>query len=181
LSSSFTCEGEVGLDHALHLVEVFLHRARLGRVADHRKREAEACEHRAQIVAYPIEHRRALLDGTLDAPLHLDKSMAGLPHFARALRPEMHLSAFAESFGGARQAQNRLDLIAQERNRNEDKDQRRSEHPHDENMRVRGVSLTAMRDDAHHGILELDADFDQIGAADRIEPKRATDLATDFV
>src|SRR5438270_7165 len=174
-------EGEIGLDHALHLVEIFLHRPRLGRVADYRERKTEARKHGSQIVTDAVEHRRALLDCAFDAALHLDEGVTGLPDFTRALRPEIDLPAFAEGLGGACETQNRFDLIAQESDRYKNQDERRAKHPHDEYVGIRSIGLTAMGDDAHHRVIELDAYFDEIGAAHRIQPERTADLAADFV
>ena len=33
----------------------------------------------------------------------------------------------------------------------------------------------------HHPVVELDADVDEIGAANRVDPERAADLAREFV
>ena len=78
-----------------------------GAFADQGERQFEAGEHRAQIVADAVEHRGALLHRPFDPALHFDEGIAGLPHLARAVRPEVGVAAFAERFGRARQTQDR--------------------------------------------------------------------------
>ncbi len=90
-------EGEIGLDHALHLVDVPAHLRRFTRVAHEREREFEARDDGAQIMRDAVEHGRALLDRALDAPLHLQKGGAGLPHLARAARAELTSRPFPNS------------------------------------------------------------------------------------
>jgi len=66
-----------------------------------------------QVVRDAGQHRRALFDGALDARLHLDEGLRRAPHLARAARAIVrHLAALAEAFGGVRQLQDRLDLVA---------------------------------------------------------------------
>ena len=60
------------------------------------ERKLEAREDGAKIVAHPVQHRGALLEGALDAPLHFDEGVAGLAHLARAARPEFRIAALAE-------------------------------------------------------------------------------------
>ena len=64
------------------------------------------------------QHGGALLDRALDARLHLDEGLRRAPHLARAARPEVrHLAALAEALGGVGEPQDRLDLVAQEQDR----------------------------------------------------------------
>ena len=116
-------EGEIALEHALHLVDVLLQRLDLGQFVDHRERQLEPGEHRAQVVADAVQHRRALLARAFDAPLHLDEGVAGLTHLARAARLELDVAALAEIFRGAAEPQDRADLVAQEQDRHRDQHQ----------------------------------------------------------
>ena len=68
-----------------------------GVCVEQRQRQLEARQDGAQIVADAVQHRGALLDGALDAPLHLDEGVAGLAHLAGAARPELDLAALAEA------------------------------------------------------------------------------------
>jgi hypothetical protein len=61
-------EGEIGLQHAAHLVDVLLHRLDLGTVADQSELELEAGEDGAQVVRHAGQHGGALLQAALDAP-----------------------------------------------------------------------------------------------------------------
>ena len=127
------------------------------------------------------QHRGALLDRALDARLHLQERLRRAPHFARAAGPEVRrLAALAEAFGGVRQPQDRLDLVAQEQHRDDQQDRGGAQHPEDEDLRIRGIGRAALGEDPHHRVVELDADFDQIGAADGIDPERPADLAAEL-
>src|SRR5262249_6716964 len=77
-------EGEIGLQHAAHLVDVLLHRFDLGTVADERELELEAGENGAQVVRNPRQHGGALLQRALDAALHLDEGDRRAANLARA-------------------------------------------------------------------------------------------------
>ena len=106
-------EGEIGLQHAAHLVDVLLHRVDLGTVADQRELELEAGENGAQVVRDPRQHGGALLQRALDAALHLDEGDRGATNLARAARAEVgHFASLAEAFGGVGEPQNRPDLVA---------------------------------------------------------------------
>ena len=129
-------EGEIALEHALHLVDVLLHRLDLGRFVDDGERQLEAGEHGAQIVADAVEHRRALLGGAFDAPLHLDEGVAGLAHLARAARMELDVAALAEILRRVGEPEDRPDLVAQEQDRDRHQHQRGAEHPEDEDVDV---------------------------------------------
>ena len=127
------------------------------------------------------QHRGALLDRALDARLHFEERLRRAAHFARAARPEIRrLAALAKTFGGVRQPQDRLDLVAQEQHRDDQQDRGRAEHPEDEDLRIRGIGGAALGEDAHHGVVELDADFDQVGAADGVDPERPADLPAEL-
>jgi hypothetical protein len=88
-------KGEIALEHALHFLDVLLEKLDLG-VVHQRERQFEARQDRAEIMADAVEHGRALLERALDAPLHFDEGVAGLPDFPRAMRTEIEIAALAE-------------------------------------------------------------------------------------
>ena len=173
-------EGEIGLEHAAHLVDVLLHRLDLAAVAEQRELELEAREDGAQVVRDAGEHRGALLHGALDAALHLDEGDRGAAHLARAARAEIrHFAALAEALGGVGEPQDRADLVAQEGDRDGEQHRRGADHPEQEDFRVRRIGGAAAREHAHHRIVELDADLDQLRAADGVDPERLADALAD--
>ena len=87
------------------------------------------------------------------------------------------VAALAEGLGRVGEAQDRTDLIAQEDDGDGEQHQRRSDHPEQEDFRVRGVGRAARRKNAHHRIVELDAYFDQRRLSHRVDPERPLDLA----
>jgi hypothetical protein len=127
--------------------------------------------------------RRSWLDIALDAVAHLDEGVGRLTHLARAARAEIGWRgpALAEALGRLRQAQDRFDLVAQEQDRDRQQHERRSDHPQQEDLRVGRVGLAAAGDDMHHRGVELDANIDEVGAADRVDPERPSDLARQLV
>ncbi len=129
------------------------------------------------------KHDGALLDMALDAVAHLDEGVGGLAHLARAARAEIvrRRAPLAKAFGSFGQAQDRLDLVAQEKNRHGEQDERSADHPYQEDLGVGGVGLTAAGKDMHHPVVELDADVDEIGAAHRVDPEGTADLARQLV
>ena len=151
-------EGEIGLQHPGHLVHVALQILELGRGLQHLQRQTEAREHRAQVMADAVQHGGALLDLAGDPALHVEEGGPRAADLARAARPEIELAALAEILGRVRQRQDRPDLVAQEEDRDREQDQRGAHHPDQEDVGVGGVGLAAARDDAHHGVVELDAD-----------------------
>jgi hypothetical protein len=48
-------------------------------------------------------------------------------------------------------------------------------------MRVGRIGLAAPRQDAQHLVLHLDANLDEIGVADGVDPEGAADLPGDFL
>src|SRR6516162_8218045 len=98
-------EGEVGLEHTGHLIDVLLHRLDLWALADQRELELKAGQNGAQVVADAGQHGGALLHGALDAALHLDEGGRRAADLARPARPEVrHLAALAEALGGVGKA-----------------------------------------------------------------------------
>ena len=150
--------------------------SRLGLVAHQGQRKLEPRQDRPQIMADPVEHGGALLDRALDAPLHLDEGIAGLAHFARAARPKLGVAPLAESFRRRREPQDRLDLIAQEADGDDDQHEGSAEHPENEDIGIRGIGGAAIGDHAQDRMIEQNPDLDEIRAAHRIEPERPADL-----
>ena len=132
-------------------------------------------------MADAVQHRRALFARSLDAPLHLDEGIAGLTNFARAARLKFEIAPLSEILGGGRQSQDRANLIAQKQDRHEQQHDRRAEHPEDEDVDVGVVGEASPGDETQHAEAEIDADLQQSGAADRVDPKRIVDLALEFV
>ena len=89
-------------------------------------------------------------------------------------RPLPKLSAASAS------CQDRLDLVAQEGNGDRQQHQRGADHPDQEDMGVGGIGLIAAHEDAQHLVVQLDADFDHVGIADRVDPERPVDLSGDL-
>ena len=139
-------EGEVVLEHVLHLVDVVLERLDLRALAQQRKLQLEARQHGAQVVADAGQHGRALLDVVADAVAHLQERLRRLPHLARAARPEVGRNgpALAEGVGRLGKPQHGADLVAQEQDRDGQQDDRGAHHPDQEDVRVRGVGLPAL-------------------------------------
>ncbi len=128
-------ECQVGLEHAGHLVDVFLHRLDLGRFAEQRQFELEAGEDGAQIVRHAGQHGGALLDAALDPAFHFQEGEGGAANLARAARAEVrHLASLAEAFGRIGKPQDRADLVAQEHHRDGDQHQRGADHPAEEDV-----------------------------------------------
>ena len=174
-------EGEIALQHAVHLVDVALEIIGFGRVPQHREREAEPRQDGAQVVADPVQHGRAVFDRALDAPRQLDEGMARLADLARPARPELHLAAAAEILRGRGELQDRPDLVAQEQDGDAEQHERGPDHPDEEDVRVRGVGQAAACDDPHHRVLQLDPDLDQVRTPDRVDPEGAAHLPGDLV
>ena len=152
---------QISLEHAVHLVDVALHALDLGTV-DQLHLELEAGQDRPQVVRDAGQHRGALLDRALDAGLHLHERLGRLADLAGAARPEVrHLAALAEAFGGLGQTQDRLDLVAQEQDGDEQQHERRADHPEQEDLRIRGIGGVAPGKHLHHGVIKLDPDLDQ--------------------
>jgi hypothetical protein len=87
----------------------------------------------------------------------------------------------AEALRGFCKAQDRPDLIAQESDGDADEYQRAADHPQQEDVRVGGVGLAAAGEDAQHLVFQPDADFHDVGGADRIDPEGPVDLLVDLL
>ena len=102
-----------------------------------------------------------MLERAFDAPFHFDEGVAGLADLARAMRAEIEIAALAEILGGAGEAQDRADLVAQEQDRDSEQHDRRAQHPENEDVDVRFISEAAMSEHAQDAVAEIDADFHQ--------------------
>ncbi len=134
-------------------------------------------------MAHAGEHGGALLDMALDAVTHLDEGLRRLPHFAGAAWAEIgrRWPPLAQALGGLGQAQDRLDLVAQEQDGHGEQHERGPEHPQQENLRVGGIGLAAPRQHMHHRVVELDANVDEVRRAHGVDPERLADLPRDLV
>src|SRR6185437_3214172 len=120
-------------------------------------------------------------DGALDASLHLDEGSRCAPYFARTAGTEIrHFTPLAETLGGISQPENRLDLIAQEYDCDNQQNRRCANHPKKENLRIGYISRASTRKHSHHRIVELNADFEQCRLADSIDPVGSPDLLAEF-
>jgi len=133
-------------------------------------------------VADAGEHGGALLDLAFDAPLHDGEGLAGAAHLARPGRLEVaDGAALAEALGGVGEALDRADLIAQEEDGDGQQHEGGADHPDQEDVRVRGIGLGAAGDDAENVVAECDADLDQVGVADGVDPEGPMDTGDDLV
>ena len=104
-------EGQIVLQHVLHLVDVGLQGARLRLVAQECKLQLEARQHRAQVVADAGQHGRALVDVLGDALAHLDESLRRLAYLAGAARAEIVRHGRPLPNASAASASRRIGLI----------------------------------------------------------------------
>ena len=175
-------KGQIRLQHRRHLVDILFDGVDFGAVAEQRQFELEPGEDCAQVVRHPGEHGGALLDRPLDAAFHFQEGGGRAPNLAGAARTEVRrLAALAEGFGGVGQAHDRTNLIAQESDGDGEHDQRGRNHPDQENPGIRIVDIGALGEDAHHGVVQLDPNLDDVGAPDSVDPERQPDLLADFV
>ena len=100
----------------------------------------------------------------------------------RAARTEVRrLAALAEGVGGIGEAHDRADLVAQEQDGDGEQNQRGRHHPDQEHPGVGVVDVGAAGEDPHDRVGELDADLDDRGAADGVDPERQLDLLADLL
>src|SRR5215472_9308525 len=82
---------------------------------------------------------------------------------AAAARTEVRrLAALAEGLGGIRQPYDRANLVAQKSDRDGQHHKGGSDHPDQENPGIRIVDVGAPGEDAHHRIVQFDADLDDV-------------------
>ena len=88
-------------------------------------------------------------------------------------------AALAEIVDGVGEAEDRPDLVPEEDDGDGQEDEAGADHPGDEDQRVRRIGLAPPGEDAEDLVVELDADLDEVGAADRVDPERLADLLGD--
>ena len=86
----------------------------------------------------------------------------------------------AEAFRCIGEAKNGTDLVAQEQHCDDHEDERGAHHPTQENVGVRNIGCAARGEHAHDCIIKQDADLQQCGASDGVDPERTADLAADL-
>ena len=157
-----TGEGQIGLQHRLHVLDILVEPLEVGIVARERQLQLEAGEDGAQVVADAVQHGGALLHLPLDTLAHQDEGEAGAPHLIRTARGiAADLLAFAEVFRRLGKRFDGFDLPAQEEDGDGDQHQRCPDHPDKEDMGVGGIGRAAAGEDAQGLVFQLDADFDQ--------------------
>ena len=167
-------EGQIFVDHMLHLVQVALHgRGSLeGRCEG--QLQTQSGQGRAEIMADRGEQGGALVDVALDAVAHVHEGPRGGPDLARAVRLEP-LTGLAppEGFGGGGKTFNGPHLIADEQNGDRHQQHGGGQQPDDEDVRLGRHGPLARGDNAHDAVTDLDPDVDVVGVTGRIEPERA--------
>ncbi len=96
------------------------------------------------------------------------------------MEPLRHGTPLAETLCGLGKLLDRLDLVAQECDGDDQQNERGAHHPRQEDACIGCIGLTAPRKDAQHLVLKLDPDLDEIGIAHRIDPEGPIDLAGDL-
>ncbi len=161
---------EILIQHVLHLGDVLAQRPHVSAVVHHRELQLEPCQRRLQVVADPGKHLGALRDVTFDALAHGDEGLRGAAHFARAIRLEIgNGTALSEALGGNRQALDRPHLIAQKQDSDPQQNQRRTDHPEDKHVHIRGDQPLTRDRQLQHPVLYLHADVHEGAAITRRE------------
>lgn len=112
-------EGQIGLQHRLHVVHILIEPFEIRIVAGERQLQLEAGENGAQVMAYTIQHGGALFHLPLDTLAHQDEGKTGAPHLVRAAWGiAADLLALAEVFGRLGKCFDGFDLPAQEQDGN---------------------------------------------------------------
>ena len=129
-------EGEIAIQHPLHLFDVFLGGADI--VVLRRKREfkLQARQRRAQVMAHARKHGGALIGIAADTVAHAQQRARGLANFDGAGGLEIrHVLAATKSVGRPGELQDRAHLIAQEEVGRHQKQDAERHGPHDEDVR----------------------------------------------
>ncbi len=72
-------------------------------------------------------------------------------------------------------------MAAQEKDRDAEQNERRADHPDEEDMRVGRVGLISPCEDAQRLVVQLNPDFDQRSVAISVDPEGPADLCGDLV
>jgi len=158
-------------------------KTRVERAMEQRTAMLAGVSHDLRTVLTRFKLELALIEGSPETePMKKDvdemaRMLEAYLAFARAARPEIRrIAAFAESLGSVGELEDRLDLVAQEDDGDEQQHRRGADHPQQEDFRIRRVGGVATRIDAHDGIVELNTNFDQRRLADGVDPVRPRDL-----
>ena len=169
-------EGEVFVDHMLHLVEIALHRLGALERRSQRQFEAQPGQGGAQVVADRGEQGGALVDMALNPLPHGEEGVGGGADLARAMRFEMLARlAPAEGFGCVGQSFYGAHLVADEQDGDAHQQDGGDGQPEDEDVGLGGHSALARGDDPKHALGLLDADVDVGGIAGGVEPEGLVD------
>ncbi len=110
-------EGQIFVQHMLHLGDVALHGFHVGIRRHHRQRQLQPGQRCLDVMADARQHFGALGNMALDALAHGDEGLGGAAHFGGAIGLEVgDGAALAEAFGGAGQPLDGPHLVAQEQN-----------------------------------------------------------------
>ena len=165
-------EGEVFVDHVLHLVEVPAHGGGALEGGREGELEAETGQGRAQVVADRGEQGGALVDVPLDAVAHVHEGLGGgadlpgtrgLEALAR-LAPAEGLRRLGEAFDGA-------DLVADEQDGDAHQQDGGDEQPEHEDVGLGRDGALARGDDAQHALGLLHPNVDVGRVAGGVEPE----------
>ena len=109
-------EGEIALDHALHVGDVVVSSLVSGEFGQQRQRQLHAGQRRPQVVADAGQHLGALLDRAAQPDAHGVEGGGGVAHLARAAgEGEVgHVAALAQRVGGDAEMLDRHQLAAHE-------------------------------------------------------------------
>ena len=117
----------------LHLIHVFMQRFCFGPAAQYSQLQLETRKNSAQIMRHTRKQSGALIHMPRNAPLHIQESFTGRPHFCCAFWLEAaNFAALAKFLRRSCQIQNGLHLIAQEHHGNGQKDQSGQRHEQQE-------------------------------------------------
>ncbi len=162
-------EGEVFVDRAFHIGEVFARRLQFRRRRHHRKLQPKPGDRRAQVVADAGEQLGALIDEAGDALGHRLEALAGAAHFARAAYAQVLVRhILAEALHRLRKVFNRADLIADECDRYGQQQRGRADDPHDEERPRARLYPVALGFHHQHALIDRHADFDLRAIAGRV-------------
>ena len=169
-------EGQVLIDHVLHLNEVLLHglcgRSGLGKG----EFKAQPGQGRAQVVADRGQQGRPLLDMPLDTSLHGQEGLGGLAHLAGAVRLEGRgVPAPTEVVRRLGEALDGPDLVADEQKGDPGEDQGRRRHPAQEDQALGGHGALLGRQDPEDPTADLYPDVHIGRVAGGVEPDGGVD------
>ena len=133
----------------------------------HRQRQPQPGERRAQVVRHPGQHGGALRHEAQDALLHAVEGAGRLAHLLRALRPDRaRVAPHAERLRRPRQPPDRPHLVAHEQGGDHEQQQSAAHHPDHEQPDRPDIEPLARGGDLQHPVGQLDRDVhDTCGSA----------------